>query len=184
MRFQVAGGGEACYFVGMKAIRKLLPSAAALALPVVAALALASCGSSTEPAVDETYPETTSEPEAEAAPESAAPEAEGGETVSVTPAEAAALMESNPDLVVLDIRRPDEFADGHIAGAVNIEYGAEGFEEKLAELDRYQPYVFHCRSGGRSSAALPVFESLGFRNLYHLDSGMIGWEEAELPVEK
>jgi len=121
--------------------------------------------------------------EAEATP-SAPDEAEATEIEAVSPEEAATLLEAHPELVVLDIRRPDEFASGHIAGALNVEYGADGFEAELSELDRDLPYLVHCRSGARSSASLPVFESLQFRKLYHLDSGFQGWEGAGLPVEQ
>jgi len=97
---------------------------------------------------------------------------------------AAALLADGEEIVVLDIRTPEEYAQGHIAGAVNIDFKGEGFASELAELDRDQRYLVHCRSGGRSGRSLPQFEKLGFHSVYHLDSGLLGWIEAGQPVEK
>jgi len=141
-------------------------SAACASLALVALIALSACERASGPEGDETAADS------------------GPKVEAVSPEEAASLLDADSGLVVLDVRRPDEFAEGHIAGAINIEFGAEGFEEEIAKLDRDQPYLLHCRSGNRSSQTLPVFESLQFRKLYHLDSGMIGWEKAGLPVEE
>lgn len=153
-----------------------------------ALFALSACGSSDEASDSAAVPgESTAASDGTASDGTASDGAPGDsatEIEAVSPQEAAALLEANPDLVVLDIRRPEEFAEGHLAGALNIEFGADDFEEELAKLDRDQPYVVHCRSGRRSTESLPVFESLQFRKLYHLDSGMIGWQEAALPVEE
>jgi phage shock protein E len=67
---------------------------------------------------------------------------------------------------------------------VNVDFKNANFKEELGKLDRDKEYLIHCRSGGRSTAAKPVFEELGFKAIYHLDGGFIGWEEAELPVSK
>jgi len=89
-----------------------------------------------------------------------------------------------PDLVVLDIRTPEEFASGHLANAINIDYYADDFESKLAELDLEVPYVMYCNSGNRSSNALPVMDSLGFAEVYELDGGIQAWYSAGLTVEQ
>lgn len=95
------------------------------------------------------------------------------------------LVESPPaDLVILDIRTPEEFASGHIVGAINIDYYADDFETKLAELNLDVPYVMYCNSGNRSSNALPVMDSLGFDEVYELDGGIQAWYGASLPVEQ
>ena len=88
------------------------------------------------------------------------------------------------DLVVLDIRTPEEFASGHLANAINIDYYADDFESKLAELDLEVPYVMYCNSGNRSSNALPVMDSLGFAEVYELDGGIQAWYSAGLTVEQ
>lgn len=98
--------------------------------------------------------------------------------------EAAGLIAAREDLVVLDIRTPEEFAEGHIAGAVNIDFKSADFAEKVAALDTGKPYLFHCRSGGRSGQCIPLLEEAGFTELYHLRSGILGWSEAGKSLEK
>ena len=99
-------------------------------------------------------------------------------------AEAGELVESQSPPVVLDVRTPAEFAEGHIAGAINIDFKGESFGEELAKLDRDKTYLMHCRSGNRSGQAKPKFLQLGFQAVYHLDGGMKAWRAAGLPVEK
>jgi len=95
------------------------------------------------------------------------------------------IVEAPPEgLVVLDIRTPEEFAAGHLAGAINIDYYASDFEQQLGELDRDVPYVMYCNSGNRSSNALPVMDSIGFSEVYELDGGIQAWFGAGLPIEQ
>lgn len=98
-------------------------------------------------------------------------------------AEAAPIV-AEGNVTVIDVRTPDEFKEGHIKGATNIDILSNDFEAQLAKLDKSKPYLIHCQSGGRSMRALKVFEKLGFENLIHLDDGFGGWESAGKPVEK
>jgi len=98
-------------------------------------------------------------------------------------AEKAQKLMAEKKVVVLDIRTPEEFAAGHIAGATNINFRAANFEKAIAALDRNQTYLLHCASGNRSSQALPKFQKLEFKSLYHLDGGIKAWQKAKLPVE-
>ena len=99
-------------------------------------------------------------------------------------ADEAAKIIADGKTAVIDVRTPDEFKDGHIKGAKNIDIMASDFEAQLGKLDRTQPTLVHCQAGGRSTRALKVFEKLGFTNLIHLDEGFGGWETAGKPVEK
>ncbi len=99
--------------------------------------------------------------------------------------EVAGIVASPPDgLVILDIRTPEEFAAGHLAGAINIDYYASDFESKLGALDLEQPYVMYCNSGNRSANALPLMDSIGFREVYELDGGIQAWYSAGQPIEQ
>ena len=91
--------------------------------------------------------------------------------------EAAKILKDNPKAVVLDIRTPAEFNEGHIPNAVNIDYKADSFESELEKLDRDGTYVMHCRSGRRSANSFETFKKLGFKNIIHMDDGILGWEE-------
>jgi rhodanese-related sulfurtransferase len=97
--------------------------------------------------------------------------------------EASKIIAEGKTLVV-DVRTADEFKDGHIKGAKNIDIMASDFEAQLTKLDKTQPTLVHCQAGGRSMRALKVFEKLGFTHLIHLDEGFGGWEAAGKPVEK
>ena len=91
--------------------------------------------------------------------------------------EAAKMLKENPKAIVLDIRTPAEFNEGHIPGAVNIDYKADSFESELKKLDRDATYVMHCRSGRRSANSFKTFSKLGFQNIVHMDDGILGWEQ-------
>lgn len=99
-------------------------------------------------------------------------------------ADEAAKLIAAGNVTVVDVRTADEFKDGHIKGAKNIDIMAADFEAQLAKLDKSKPTLVHCQAGGRSTRALPTFEKLGFKNLIHLDEGFGGWEAAGKPVEK
>ena len=88
------------------------------------------------------------------------------------------------NIVVLDVRTPEEYALGHIAGAKNIDFKAPGIAEKIAALDKTQPYLVHCASGGRSGKAIDIIKDRSFSAVYHLNEGFRAWEKAGKPVEK
>lgn len=98
-------------------------------------------------------------------------------------AQQAQKLIANKKVVVLDIRTPEEFAAGHIAGATNINFRAADFEKAIAALDKNQTYVLHCASGNRSTQSLPTFSKLEFKSVCHLDGGIKAWQKAKLPVE-
>jgi phage shock protein E len=87
-------------------------------------------------------------------------------------------------VVVLDVRTADEFKEGHIAGAVNVDFKGSKFAEEAAKLDKEKTYVVHCGAGGRSTKSLETLKKLGFKSIVHLDGGISAWEKAKLPVTK
>ena len=100
----------------------------------------------------------------------------------VTVKQAVERMEKSSEIIVVDIRTPEEFAKGHLRKAINFNMNDEGFAKQLAKLDREKTYLMHCRSGGRSTASLPVWNRLGFKNVLHLSSGTLGWAKAGQPL--
>lgn len=111
----------------------------------------------------------------------------GGDTAvfDLTPAaEAHELLANQPaGLVVLDVRTPQEYGEGHIAGATNIDFYEPDFVRMLDALDKEQPYFVYCRSGNRSARAVDAMRDLGFAEVYELEGGILTWLEAGLPVE-
>ena len=80
------------------------------------------------------------------------------------------------DATVVDVRTPAEFAEGHLQGAVNINFQNEsGFLAGVRQLDRDGSYVLYCRSGNRSAAATARMRDLGFTDV--TDAG--GFDEAQ-----
>lgn len=98
------------------------------------------------------------------------------------PAALELTQESGDELIILDIRTPDEFAAGHIAGSVMIDFYSPDFKAQLDTLDKDAEYLVYCRSGNRSSQAMPMFKDLGFLNVAELEGGIINWAEAGLPL--
>lgn len=101
----------------------------------------------------------------------------------VPPAEASALIEEkkqDPNFVIIDVRRPDEYAGGHIPGAINI--ASANLSGRLESLDRDGVYLLCCQRGGRSAGAREVMEKAGFGDVYEVKGGMSAWEAAGFPV--
>ncbi len=82
--------------------------------------------------------------------------------------------------LLLDVRTPQEFASGHIPGAVNI--SLQTLESRLNELPTDQPIVVYCRSGNRSATAANLLLRRGFAPLYDL-GGILTWQAQGLPVQ-
>jgi rhodanese-related sulfurtransferase len=103
----------------------------------------------------------------------------------VPAAEAAQVLEDrSPEVVLLDIRTPEEYADGHVPGSVNIDFYAADFADQLDALGKDVPYVVYCRSGNRSGSAMGIMEGLGFSEVWDVDGGIVAWSQAGLPLER
>lgn len=72
--------------------------------------------------------------------------------------------------IILDVRTPEEFAAGHLDGAVLVDIKDPSFDEKLSSLDPSVPYVVYCRSGNRSAQAVERMKAAGFTDLTDLGS--------------
>src|SRR4051794_2534476 len=103
---------------------------------------------------------------------------------NVTPDQAEKLLKEKKEIVVLDVRTADEFKEGHIAGAKNVDFQSEDFKKQVAALDKSKTYLVHCAAGGRSARALKVLEADKFEHVYHLNDGFTGWKQAGKPVAK
>lgn len=118
--------------------------------------------------------------------EVATSDAGAGEGVRVVSPEAGGAILENPPpgLVVLDVRTPDEYAEGHLPGATLVDFNAPDFADRLGELDPEVPYLLYCRSGNRSAQARAMMEQLGFADVADVDGGIVAWAGAGLPVEQ
>jgi rhodanese-related sulfurtransferase len=82
--------------------------------------------------------------------------------------------------LLLDVRTPEEFAGGHIAGARNI--ALQALPKRLAEVPRDRPVVIYCRSGNRSKQAMRLMKQAGYSDLYDL-GGIMQWSAQGQPLQ-
>ena len=104
-----------------------------------------------------------------------------GQYDNIDAANAQDFIIAHPDAIVMDVRRPEEFSEGHVAGAINIDYHGDDFRDQLAKLDKDAHYVLHCKSGNRSGKSVEIMKELGFQRVTHMDGGFDAWKAAELP---
>jgi len=117
----------------------------------------------------------------------AAPAAAGSPVTNVTVAKAQKLIKERAgkaDFVILDVRTPTEFAEGHIDRAVNLDVQSRDFEKGLRKLDREKSYLVYCRTGNRSRKATVAMEALGFRSIFHMTEGVVRWKQQNLPLAR
>jgi rhodanese-related sulfurtransferase len=103
---------------------------------------------------------------------------------TLSPAEFQKKLKSDPKAVLLDVRTPEETNEGIIEGAITIDFYKPDFEKKLNALDKSKNYYVYCKAGSRSSKASNVMSGKGFKTIYNLDGGIMGWKEAGLKVVK
>lgn len=149
-----------------------------LAAAAVATVTLAACGDDA-PATTPSSPAVTTSTSTGSSPAVSAPAVSG--TVG---ADAFLAVTALPEVVLLDFRTPAEFAEGHLAKAVNIDVEAPDFEAKVIQLDRSKRYAVYCRSGRRSAIAMDKMAALGFASIVDLGGGITAWEAAGHPVER
>ncbi|MBG6187492.1 rhodanese-like domain-containing protein [Flavobacterium sp. CAN_S2] len=86
-------------------------------------------------------------------------------------------FEADENAVILDVRTEDEFNEGFIANAINIDiHRGQDFVNEIENLDKSKNYYVYCRSGMRSAKACEIMNQLGFENAYNLIGGIIEWE--------
>lgn len=90
----------------------------------------------------------------------------------ISPDEAKELID-NKEVIVLDVRTPEEFQEGHIPNATLLPL--QELEQRLKELDKDESYLVVCRSGNRSAQASDILMNNGFTSIYNMTSGMSGW---------
>ncbi len=153
--------------------RRRRPARCALVVAaLVASVGLVACGEGGSGGTAENDPTAT----AAGLPSAASPSL-------VAPAAADALLGAPPaGLVVLDVRTAEEFAAGHLEGAVMIDFQSPTFADDVIAIDRDVPVLVYCRSGNRSAQAVAAMVGLGFANLIELDGGVVAWEAAGLPL--
>ena len=91
-------------------------------------------------------------------------------------------IQQTPGAVVVDVRRPDEYGEGHLANSLNINWNSDNFENEVSKLDKASPIFVYCLVGGRSASAAEKMRAIGFKQVYELEGGISKWKAAQLPV--
>jgi len=88
-----------------------------------------------------------------------------------------------PNQVVLDVRTPEEVAEGKIPRAIHLDFYSENFADLINELDKSRTYYVYCRLGGRSSKTMEMMLKMGFEQVVDLEGGITSWKAAGYPLE-
>ena len=91
------------------------------------------------------------------------------------------IISNDKSVIIIDVRTPDEFNKGHLKNSLNVNWFDENFDENLNIFSKDLPVMVYCLSGGRSSKANERIKSLGFKNVYELDGGILEWRKNKLP---
>jgi len=87
-------------------------------------------------------------------------------------------LASDTNIVMIDVRTPAEVSEGYIPEAdMFIDYNGDSFENDIAQLDKSKTYVMYCRSGGRSGKASDYMVKSGFKVVYNLEGGVLGYKD-------
>ena len=86
-------------------------------------------------------------------------------------------LQADENAVILDVRTEDEWNDGIIPNAINIDiYKGQGFIYQVEELDKAKNYYVYCKAGGRSAQACSIMNQMGFETTYNLMGGFSEWD--------
>jgi thioredoxin len=94
------------------------------------------------------------------------------------------LITALNDEQIVDVRTPEEFAEGHLKGAQNIDWQNGDFAINVGALDKSRPVLVYCHSGNRSKQAADYLFNNGFTTVYELDGGFSSWQSAGKPTVK
>ena len=86
---------------------------------------------------------------------------------SLPPDEVVRRLQDDASVTLVDVRTPAEHAQGHVEGAVLIDWYGPSCEQRLAELPRDGAYLLYCRSGNRSGRAASMMATLGFQRVWN-----------------
>ena len=96
--------------------------------------------------------------------------------------DAKALIDKTPNLYILDVRTPDEYKEVRMKNSVLIP--VNDLEKRVGEVPKNRPILVICAVGARSKTGSDFLVSRGYKEVYHLNDGLVGWYRAGLPVER
>jgi rhodanese-related sulfurtransferase len=85
---------------------------------------------------------------------------------------------------ILDVRTPEEVAEGHLLGSTTVNFLSPEFSKEVEALNKNKIYLLYCRSGSRTRKAADAMQKMGFKHVYMLEGGINAWKEAGKEVVK
>lgn len=92
------------------------------------------------------------------------------------------IANKNDQLVILDVRTPKEYDDGHLKGAINENFYLGVFPDNIKKMDKDKTYLVYCQEGPRAKKAIKLMKEQGFKEAYNLYGGYEKWQQAGLEV--
>ena len=102
--------------------------------------------------------------------------------MDVTPAEAKALIDNNPDLIIIDVS--PNYSQGHLPGAINYYVGDGSLDEAIPMLDKNKKYLVYCHVDSAAILGAQKLVDAGFKNVYRPEGNYRAWVDAGYPIEK
>ena len=96
--------------------------------------------------------------------------------------EAKSLLEKNKNIYLLDVRTSQEYSQGRLAGSVLIPIGE--FERRISEVPKNRPIVVYCAVGSRSKPVAAFLARQGYKEVYNMTDGIVGWYRNGFPVQR
>ncbi len=100
---------------------------------------------------------------------------------NISSRDAKTLLDANKNAYLLDVRTPQEYSQGKLAGSVLIPVGE--FERRISEVPRNRPIVVYCAVGSRSRSVANFLSQQGYKDVYNMTDGIVGWYRNGFPIQ-
>jgi len=104
-------------------------------------------------------------------------------TQQVTIKDLKAAIDRNQDVVILDVREPNEYDVAHIPEAINVPRGLLEFSIWTVVPNREEKIFVYCKTGARAALATKLLNEMGYKNAVSVDTGGVAWVKAGYPVK-
>jgi rhodanese-related sulfurtransferase len=101
---------------------------------------------------------------------------------NILSSEAKSLLEKNKNIYLLDVRTPQEYSQGRLAGSVLIPIGE--FERRISEVPKNRTIVVYCAVGSRSKPVASFLARQGYKEVYNMTDGIVGWYRNGFPIQR
>jgi len=103
---------------------------------------------------------------------------------TITPADFDSKATASKNKIILDVRTLEEYQEGHLAKALQIDFRGSDFKNQVSKLDKSTPVFVYCKGGGRGASSCEILKDLGFKEVYNLQGGITDWKKAGKGVVK